>query len=131
MTEQADKRITHFTGLGDECAKKGDHAAALDNYQRALEAARDNFGLHTPKLAPVLTKAIESSLQNRTQEADKRLERAAQFYCWLLAVKEHELGFRHQDLAPVLRSLAIVYDQLGRHHQAHELIHRLEAIQVQ
>jgi tetratricopeptide (TPR) repeat protein len=128
MPEHAERRVSHFVGLGDQSASQGDHADAHDNYTKALDAAREEYGLQGSKLVPILQKVIDSTLKDRLLSVEKRVERAAYYYRWVLACQEAQLGFEHSDLAATLKTLAIFYDQLGRHTEACELIERLKAI---
>jgi len=109
--------------IGIVHARAGEHARALEHFERAYEAKKAVLGEEHPEVVSALENtALSLSELGRLVEAEKIHRRT-------VAIMESVLGPRHPDYAHSLMNLGYAVGVLGRHDEEVELFTRALGIQ--
>jgi hypothetical protein len=92
--------IEELSTLGELQQRQGDHATAIETFDRVIHVSRINNGLHTMDQIPAIEQKIESYL------ATSDWEQADLFYNYMFYVQQKTYGSTDPRIIPMLGRLA-------------------------
>lgn len=112
--------------LAGQKKSAGEYDTAIDMYEEALEAAREELGRDSTEVADILLKQ-GAAYQARDDEEDDE-DTFPPCYPRALSILEQRYGVFDTRLLPAINHLISFFDQTGRHSEAETLQRRLEDI---